>query len=81
MKGKWEALGATEHSKDCHGRFNWLHPKTHAKLLNIQERKIKESLEISNLETRAAYNKTKKMLKRDQDNIVNMNSWKPLFRK
>ena len=50
-------------------------------MLNIQERKIKESLEISNLETRAEYNKTEKMLKRDQGNIVNMNSWKPLFRK
>ena len=54
---------------------------TQKHMLNIQERKIKESLEISNLETRAEYNKTKKMLKRDQGNIVNMNSWKPLFRK
>ena len=35
MTGKREALGATEHSKDCHGRFNWLHPKTLAKLPNI----------------------------------------------
>ena len=28
-------------SKDCHGRFNWLHPKTIAKLSNISKRKIK----------------------------------------
>ena len=28
MTGKWEASGATENSKDCHWRFNWLHPKT-----------------------------------------------------
>ena len=27
MTGKWEESGATEHPKDCHGRFNWLHPK------------------------------------------------------
>ena len=26
--GKWVASGATEHSRDCHGQFNWLHPKT-----------------------------------------------------
>ena len=41
IAGKWEALGATGHSKDCHGRFNWLHPKTLAKLHNIYERKNK----------------------------------------
>ena len=27
MAGKWETSGATEHSKECHGRFNWLHQK------------------------------------------------------
>ena len=27
MKEKWEASGATEHSKDCHGQFKWLSPK------------------------------------------------------
>ena len=42
MKGKWEAPVATEHSEDCHGRFNWLHPKTLAKLRNIHESKIRE---------------------------------------
>ena len=76
MPGKWEASGATEHSKDCHGRFNWLHPKTLAKLSNIHERKIRESLEINNLETKAEYDKSIKVLNRDRGN-----SWKPLFRK
>ena len=38
MAGKWEASGATEHSKVCHGQFDWLHPKTLAKLSNIHER-------------------------------------------
>ena len=41
MKGKWEALGATEHSKDSNGRFNLVHPKILAKLPNIQEHKIR----------------------------------------
>ena len=42
MKEKWEALGATEHSKDCNGQFNWLQPRIIAKLPNTQERKIRE---------------------------------------
>ena len=42
MTGIWKALHATEHSKYCHGRFNWLHPKTLAKLTNRHERKIRE---------------------------------------
>ena len=48
--GKWETYGATEHSKDCHGWFNLLQLKMLAKLPNIDDRKIRESLEISNLE-------------------------------
>ena len=61
MAGKWEASGATEHSKECHGWFNWLHPKTLAKLSNIHERKIRESSEIYNLETKAEYVKSIKV--------------------
>ena len=81
MTGKWEASGAVEHSKDCHGQFNWLHPKTLAKLSNIHERKIRDSLQINNLETKAEYDKFIKVLSRDRGNIVNTNSWKSLFRK
>ena len=81
MTGKWEALGATEHFRDYHGRFNWLHPKTLAKLPNIHECQIREPLEINNLETNAEYNKSTKVSNTDRDNIVNTNSWKPLFRK
>ena len=79
MTRKWEASGATEHSKECHGRYNWLHPKTLAKLSNIHERKIRELIEINNLETKAEYDKSIKVLDRDRDNIVSTNSWKPLF--
>ena len=46
VAGKWEASGATQHSKKCHGWFNWLHSETLAKLSNIHKRKIRESLEI-----------------------------------
>ena len=81
MVGKWEPSGATEHSKDCQGRFNWLHPKMPAKLSNIHERKIRESLEINNLEKKEEYDKFVKVLNRDRCNIVNTNSWKLMFRK
>ena len=81
MAGKWDASGATEHSKDCHRRFNWLHPKTLAKLSNIHEHKIRKSLEIDNLETKVEYDKSIKVLNRDRGNIVHTNSWKPSFRK
>ena len=54
--------------------------KTLAKLSNIHKRKIRELLEINNLETKAEYDKTIKVLNKDQGNIVNTNLWKPLFR-
>ena len=52
-----------------------------AKLSNMHERKIRESLQINNLETKAEYDKSIKVLNSDQINIVNTNSWKPWFRK
>ena len=58
-----------------------LHSKTIANLSDMHERKIRESLEISNLQTKAEYDKSIKMLNRDRGNIVNTNSWRPLFRK
>ena len=70
MKRIWEALGEAEHSKDCHGWFNWLHHKTLAKLPNIHERKIRESLEISDLEIKAEYDKTIIMLNRDRQTFT-----------
>ena len=56
-------------------------PKTLAKLSNIHERKIRESLEINNLETKSEYDESIKVLNIDRGNIVNTYSWKPLFRK
>ena len=51
------------------------------KLANIKERKIRESLEINKLETKAKYRKSIKVLNRDRGNIVIRSSWKPLFSK
>ena len=51
LAGKWEVSRTTEHSKYFHGRFNWLYPKTILKLPEIHECKIRESLDINNLES------------------------------
>ena len=61
MTGTLGALGATEHSKDCHGWFHWLQPQTLAKLPHKHERKIRKSLEIKNLEPKAEYSKSIKV--------------------
>ena len=79
MTGRWEVSGESKHSTDCHGWFNWLHPKTLVKLSNIHKRKIGEPLEANNVEMKEEYGKSIKVLKRDQGYIVNKNSWKPLF--
>ena len=76
-----EASDATDHFRDCHRRLNLLHPKSRAKLSNTNECKLRESLEMNNLERKAEYEKSIKVLKRNQGNIGNMNSWKSLFRK
>ena len=46
MAGKWFSSGATEHSKDCHCQFNWLHLKTLTREDNFYRRKINEAWEI-----------------------------------
>ena len=49
MTGKWKALGAAEHLKDCHGRFNWPQPNTLAHTNITHKRKIRKSVETNNL--------------------------------
>ena len=68
-----------EYSKNFHGKFNWLLPKVLATLPNIQKLKIRESLQKNNLETKAEYKKSIKVLSKDRANIINTNSWKTLF--
>ena len=81
MEWKWESLGTTGQTKSCHGPFDCLHPRTLAKLKNLRETKIRESLEISKLKVNAKFGDTNKVLNRDRENIVNKIFWKPLFRK
>ena len=74
---KMEASGATEHSKDVMGSA--IDPRTLAELHNIHECKIRELLEINNLETKTEYNKSIKVLNKDRGNIVKTDSRKPFF--
>ena len=81
MKGNWESSGATEHTKECHGQFNWIHPRTIALMPNMYKRKVHEALEINRLKTLNETDKAFKVLNRDNGDYVTTNSWKPLFRK
>ena len=46
LEGNWNKTGVTEHTKECHGRFNWINPTTLQKEPRYFHRKISESLEI-----------------------------------
>ena len=72
MSVKWESSGATEHTKECYGQFDCLHPKTVRISAYMYERKIHGALEI---------NKLKTINEKDNGNYVTTNSWKPLFMK
>ena len=81
MKGNWESSGATEHTKECHGQFNWILPRSIAVMSNVNKKKVRETLEINRLKTLNEPDKTFKVLNRDNGDYVTTNSWKPLFRK
>ena len=81
MKGNWELSGATEHTEECHGQFNWIHPKTIALMSNMYKRKVRAAIEINRLKILNETDKTFKVLNRDNGDYVTTNSWKPLFRK
>ena len=78
IKGNWSSSGATEHTKECHGHFDWLHPKTLSMKNRYYDRKVRESLEIDMAVVRYGQDK---VLNRDNGNFVKTNAWKPLFRK
>ena len=78
IKGNWTSSGATEHTSECHGHFDWLHPKTLSMKNRYYDRKVRESLEIDMAVVRYGQDK---VLNRDNGNFVKTNAWKPLFKK
>ena len=81
IKSNWESSGTTEHTKECHGQFNWIHWRTITLMSNMYKRKVREVLEINRLKTLNETDKTFKVLNRDNGDYVTTNSWKPLFQK
>ena len=81
MSGKWESSGATEHTKQCHGQFDRLHPKTVRISPYMYKRKICEAFKINKLKTINEKVKTFTVLNRASGDYVtkilgNLFSWK-----
>ena len=81
MKGKWDASGATEHGRECDGVFDWTHPKTLAIKSEYEERKVRESLEISFASTYQEIKHTPILLNHDNGIKISTNRWRSLFKK
>ena len=77
IRGNWSSSGATEHTKEYHGHFDWLHTKTLSIKNRYYDRKVKESLEIDMVVVRYGQDK---VLNRDNGNFIKTNAWKPLFK-
>ena len=78
IKGNCSSSGETKHTKECHGYFNWLHPKNLSMKNRYYNRKVRESLEIY---TAVVSYGQDKALNRDTGKLVKTNAWKPLFKK
>ena len=74
MCGKWESSRATEHTKECHGQFDWLHQKIVRILPYMYKRKIREALEINKLKKINEKDKTFSVLNWDNGDYVKRNS-------
>ena len=44
IKGNWDALGATDHTKEYHGQIKWINLRTITVVLNMNKRKVRETL-------------------------------------
>ena len=60
---------------NVHRQFNWINPKTLSTKQRYHRRKIRKSLEIKKAKT----NKRRKVLNRDEGNLVKTNTWTPFF--
>ena len=75
-EGKWDRSAVAEHSKNCHGYFDWLSKKNTLKVESKDfDRKVREALEIQ-------YNRCAPAdggLNQDEGQYVKSKFWKPLF--
>ena len=49
MKGNRKSSGATETTKECHGKFNWIYSRAIALMSNVHKRKVRKALQINRL--------------------------------
>ena len=70
IKGKWESSGATEYCLECHGQFNWLHPKT----LSREARYKKQKNQGVTGSYKIKMNSSKLNVNRDDGNFVKTNT-------
>ena len=71
MKSNWPSSGHTEHTKECHGRLDWLHPNTLSIKNRYYDRKKRESLQIDMAVVRYGQ---EKVLNRDNENFFKINA-------
>ena len=81
IKGNWESSGTTEHTKECYGQFNGIHPRTIAIMSNTYKKKVREALEINRLKTLNGTDKTFKVLNRDNGDYEQLETTLPENRK
>ena len=74
--GKWEKSGVSEHSKECHGYFDWMKVKTLKIEPNDFKRKVREAIEIQYHQTGPRDNG----INQDDGQYVTTTFWKPLLK-
>ena len=74
---KWESSAATNQYLECHGRFNWINPKT----LTIEQQYHRPNSRGPLKIKKAKTNKRRKVLNRNEENLVKTNTWTPCFAK
>ena len=79
MSWRWESSGSTKQTKECHGKFDWLHLKTVRISPYMYEWKTRKALKINKLRTINEMDKNFKNLNRGNGDYVTKSSWKPLL--
>ena len=76
VEGRWERSAVAEHSKSCHGTFNWQSKENTLKVTKHDfQRKVREALEIQ-------YHQSNPQcggLNQDDGQYVTSRFWQPMF--
>ena len=76
LEGRWDRTAVAEHSKSCHGTFNWNSQQNTLKVTKHDfERKVREALEIQYHQC----NPECGGLNQDDGRYVTSKFWQPMF--